>query len=267
VGQSSAPRPRSPGGQSPARLLRGLTPSENTGLTARRPKGHDNNHKTSEMVSSKVSMKVRWGSDGEEMHGHRKRAVSPEYGSQGQDHEDLQVRTVSMKVRWGSDGEGKRGHWERAVSPEYGRQGQDHEDLQVRKVSIQGQRHEGGLPRLVSPSNDAIHPRRGGQPEVPEPRRARRRMYGRGYPTTMCNYVKISLFILVLLNWMAVVQSTKPTPGQQGPRCFLAVPQRRGWWNTKEKHKSGHKTRIREEARGAHTKTTGTQIDLMPIGD
>jgi hypothetical protein len=41
VGQSSAPRPRSPGGQSPVRLLRGSIPSENTGLTARRPKGPD----------------------------------------------------------------------------------------------------------------------------------------------------------------------------------------------------------------------------------
>ena len=69
VGQSSAPRPRSPGGQSPARLLRGSTPSENTGLTARRPKGHYDKHKTSEMVSKKVSMKVRWGSDGEESAG------------------------------------------------------------------------------------------------------------------------------------------------------------------------------------------------------
>ena len=147
------------------------------------------------------------------------------------------------------------------MSPEYGSQGQDHEDLQVRKVSIKEQRHEGGSPRLVSPRNDAIHPRRGGQPEVPEPRRARRRMYGGGHPTTMNNYVKISMFILFILNWMVVVQSTKPTLGQQGPRCFLAVSQRRGWWNTRAKHTSGHKPRIRGDARGVHTKTTGTQID------
>ena len=191
VGQSSAPRPRSPGGQSPVRLLRGSTPSENTGLTARRPKGHDDKHKTSEMVSTKVIMKVRWGSDGEEMHGHRKRAVSPEYGSQGQDHEDLQVR----------------------------------------KVSITGHRHEGGLPRLVSPSNDAAHPRRGGQPEVPEPRRARRRMYGGGNPNRKYKCTTWTIFIWVLILWVATATSLPPS--RRGPKCFLAIPQRRGWWNIK----------------------------------
>ena len=193
VGQSSAPRPRSPGGQSPARLLRGSTPSENTGLTARRPKGHYDKHKTSETVSTKVSMKVRWGSDGEE----------------------------------------KRGHWKRAVSPEYGSQGQDHEDLQVRKVSIKGQRHEGGLPRLVSPSNDAAHPRRGGQPEVPEPRRARRRMYGGGNPIRKYKCTTWSIFIWVMLLWVATATTMPLTPSRRGPKCFLAVPQRRGWWNIK----------------------------------
>jgi hypothetical protein len=43
-----------------------------------------------------VSMKVRWGSDGDGKHGYWKRAVSPKCGSQG---EDLQVRKVSTVER------------------------------------------------------------------------------------------------------------------------------------------------------------------------
>ena len=63
-----------------------------------------------------------------------------------------------MKVRWGNDGDGM--HWDRkrAVSPEYASQEEDHEALQVSKVSTTEQRHKGGEPGLVSPTNDATLP-------------------------------------------------------------------------------------------------------------
>ena len=112
--------------------------------------------------------------------------------------------------------------------------------------------------------NDASQPRRVGQPGVPEPRWARRTKYGRGNPIKKYNSIhKWRIFIWVILIWMAAAQSSKPTPIQRGPRCFLAVPQRRGWWNTKARHTSGYKPQIRaREAGGAHAKTTGTQLNI-----
>jgi hypothetical protein len=135
VGRGAAPRPRSPDARSSAKLLRGShKPSGTTGLqTAQRLEGHDRRHKTSDTVRKSVSMKVRWGNDGDGEHWDRKRVVKPEYDSQEEDHEALQVS----------------------------------------KVRTTEQRHKGEEPGLVSPTNAATLPCWECQQQYPKPSWAR----------------------------------------------------------------------------------------------
>ena len=200
VGRGVAPRPCNPDARSSPRLLRGSNkPSGNTGLqTARRPQGHveDSTH------SGKVRTAVRNpGKGGEPQHREpRNGAVSPKYGGQAEDQRTSLVSEVSDT-----------------------------------RTTI----HKGELPGQVSPTNDAALPSWECLPEYPTPSWGRGRMYEGGNPmrhnvyigNKWCNHHthKPWILVLTLLTMMCIV-TAQP---RSEPQCFLAVHNRRGWWNTR----------------------------------
>ena len=145
VGRGVAPRPSIPDARSLPRLLRESNkPSGPTGLKmARRPQGHGKGHKTSDTVRT----------------------------------------SVSMKVRWEEDGDGMQWVWKRAVSPEYASQEEDQEALQVSKVRMTERRNKGEEPGLVFPTNDATLPSWECQQQYPKPSWVRGAKYGGVTPT------------------------------------------------------------------------------------
>ena len=200
VGRGVAPRPCNPDARSLPRLLRGSNkPSGNTGLqTARRPQGHveDSTH------SGKVRSMVRNpGKGGEPQHREpRNRAVSPKYGSQAEDQRTSLVSKVSDT-----------------------------------RTTI----HKGELPGQGSPTDDAALPSWECLPEYPTPSWGRGRMHEGGNPmrhnvyigNKWCNHHTHKPWILVItLLMMICIVTAQP---RREPQCFLAVHNRRGWWNTR----------------------------------